>query len=309
MVTLSVLAQLDIISTASGGAIHAVTDAVDPFVFRLSIFVLAVFVGYYVVWSVTPALHTPLMSVTNAISSVIVVGALLAVGVDARRRRCRTDLGARVRLRRAGLCLGEYFRRLSGDAAHARHVPKETEEIMSANLAALAYLVAGVLFILALRGLSHPDTSRRGNLFGMIGMAIAVATTLAAHPPAGLGAWALGRCRRRDRRRRRRGDRAARADDLDAGTGRRLPLAGRHGGGAGRRRRALCARRLRHRRRGRHPRPEPDRNVAWRRDRRHHLHRLGDRLPEAFGPDERQADHPAGAACRSTSRLRSRSSR
>ncbi|HWX72629.1 MAG TPA: proton-translocating transhydrogenase family protein [Xanthobacteraceae bacterium] len=60
---------------------HAVADAVDPFVFRLSIFVLAVFVGYYVVWSVTPALHTPLMSVTNAISSVIVVGALLAVGV------------------------------------------------------------------------------------------------------------------------------------------------------------------------------------------------------------------------------------
>jgi len=59
-----------------------VIDAVDPFVFRLSIFVLAVFVGYYVVWSVTPALHTPLMSVTNAISSVIVVGALLSVGVE-----------------------------------------------------------------------------------------------------------------------------------------------------------------------------------------------------------------------------------
>src|SRR3990170_4496790 len=54
---------------------------VDPFVFQFSIFVMAVFVGYYVVWSVTPALHTPLMSVTNAISSVIVVGALLAVGV------------------------------------------------------------------------------------------------------------------------------------------------------------------------------------------------------------------------------------
>ena len=66
---------------AAAGA-HAVTGgAIDPFVFRLSIFVLAVFVGYYVVWSVTPALHTPLMSVTNAISSVIVVGALLAVGV------------------------------------------------------------------------------------------------------------------------------------------------------------------------------------------------------------------------------------
>jgi H+-translocating NAD(P) transhydrogenase subunit alpha len=61
--------------------VEHIANAVDPFVFRLSIFVLAVFVGYYVVWSVTPALHTPLMSVTNAISSVIVVGALLAVGV------------------------------------------------------------------------------------------------------------------------------------------------------------------------------------------------------------------------------------
>jgi H+-translocating NAD(P) transhydrogenase subunit alpha len=77
-----VLAQLDIIAAASGGAMHAATGgSVDPFVFRFSIFVLAVFVGYYVVWSVTPALHTPLMSETNAISSVIVVGALLAVGV------------------------------------------------------------------------------------------------------------------------------------------------------------------------------------------------------------------------------------
>src|SRR3954468_15575194 len=55
---------------------------VDPFVLRFTIFVLAIFVGYHVVWSVTPALHTPLMSVTNAISSVIIVGALLAVGVD-----------------------------------------------------------------------------------------------------------------------------------------------------------------------------------------------------------------------------------
>ncbi|MBC6439654.1 MAG: NAD(P) transhydrogenase subunit alpha [Rhodospirillales bacterium] len=54
--------------------------AVDPFVFRVTIFVLAIFVGYYVVWSVTPALHTPLMAVTNAISSVIIVGALIAVG-------------------------------------------------------------------------------------------------------------------------------------------------------------------------------------------------------------------------------------
>ena len=74
----------DQVATALGAAAHAATGgAIDPFVFRLAIFVLAVFVGYYVVWSVTPALHTPLMAVTNAISSVIVVGALLAVGVDA----------------------------------------------------------------------------------------------------------------------------------------------------------------------------------------------------------------------------------
>ena len=59
------------VSAATGGAI-------DPFVFQLAIFVLAIFVGYYVVWSVTPALHTPLMAVTNAISSVIIVGALIA---------------------------------------------------------------------------------------------------------------------------------------------------------------------------------------------------------------------------------------
>lgn len=58
-------------------------EAVDPVIFRLAIFVLAVFVGYYVVWSVTPALHTPLMAVTNAISSVIIVGALLAATATA----------------------------------------------------------------------------------------------------------------------------------------------------------------------------------------------------------------------------------
>ena len=68
---------------AAGAAAHMATGgAVDPFVFRFAVFVMAIFVGYYVVWSVTPALHTPLMSVTNAISSVIVVGALLAVGVS-----------------------------------------------------------------------------------------------------------------------------------------------------------------------------------------------------------------------------------
>ncbi len=63
-------------------ALAAGGSEVDPAIYRLMVFVIAIFVGYYVVWSVTPALHTPLMSVTNAISSVIVVGALLAVGVS-----------------------------------------------------------------------------------------------------------------------------------------------------------------------------------------------------------------------------------
>src|SRR6201989_2337094 len=62
---------------------------------------------------------------------------------------------------------------------------------MSANLQGVLYLVAGVLFILALRGLSSPESSRRGNMFGIVGMVIAVLTTLASHPPAGLVSWIL----------------------------------------------------------------------------------------------------------------------
>ncbi len=70
----------------SDGVAEAVTQSVaaaaapTPFIFLFTVFVLAVFVGYYVVWNVTPALHSPLMSVTNAISSVIIVGALIAAG-------------------------------------------------------------------------------------------------------------------------------------------------------------------------------------------------------------------------------------
>ncbi len=83
------MARLALLATATGllaaltvPALAADDAGVDPAVYRLMVFVIAIFVGYYVVWSVTPALHTPLMSVTNAISSVIVVGALLAVGVS-----------------------------------------------------------------------------------------------------------------------------------------------------------------------------------------------------------------------------------
>jgi H+-translocating NAD(P) transhydrogenase subunit alpha len=85
MPVLTALAFMALTMVAPGAAFAAAEEShgVSPFVFEFSIFVLAIFVGYYVVWSVTPALHTPLMSVTNAISSVIVVGALLAVAVEA----------------------------------------------------------------------------------------------------------------------------------------------------------------------------------------------------------------------------------
>ncbi|MBN8543326.1 MAG: NAD(P) transhydrogenase subunit alpha [Alphaproteobacteria bacterium] len=71
----SELATLQVQAAAHGAG-------VDPFIFGLSVFVLACFVGYYVVWRVTPALHTPLMSVTNAISGIIIVGAIVALGPD-----------------------------------------------------------------------------------------------------------------------------------------------------------------------------------------------------------------------------------
>ncbi len=76
VIAAAMLALMSTPAFAAGGA------DVSPFVYQLMVFVIAIFVGYFVVWSVTPALHTPLMSVTNAISSVIVVGALLAVGVS-----------------------------------------------------------------------------------------------------------------------------------------------------------------------------------------------------------------------------------
>ncbi len=106
-------------------AMEHLAQAVDPFVFRLSIFVLAVFVGYFVVWSVTPALHTPLMSVTNAISSVIVVGALLAVGVGmiSSGSGWARGFGFVALIFR----LREHLRRLPGHPANARDVQEKSE--------------------------------------------------------------------------------------------------------------------------------------------------------------------------------------
>ena len=79
---IALAALMALLPSVSWAAAEGIGGAVDPSIYRLMVFVMAIFVGYYVVWSVTPALHTPLMSVTNAISSVIVVGALLAVGLE-----------------------------------------------------------------------------------------------------------------------------------------------------------------------------------------------------------------------------------
>ena len=168
---------------------------------------------------------------------------------------------------------------------------------MNANFAAFLYLVSGVLFILALRGLSHPTTSRQGNHLrhdrhghrhrhhagaGHARRSAASALiVLGLAIGGGVGA-VIARAHRHD---------------LDAAARRRLPLAGRPCRRHGRGGRHLCAGELRHRRGRRHPRPGAGRDVARRRHRRHHLHRLGHRLPEARRPHVRQADHAADAPC------------
>ncbi len=83
IIAAAMVAELILAGSAFAQDVQAAPEGGHDFVARFSVFVLAIFIGYYVVWSVTPALHTPLMSVTNAISSVIVVGALLAVSVEA----------------------------------------------------------------------------------------------------------------------------------------------------------------------------------------------------------------------------------
>ena len=187
----------------------------------------------------------------------------------------------------------------------------------------LAYLIAGVCFILALRGLSGPESSRRGNRTGMLGMAIAVVTTLVTHAPVGrAGDWlvtgeaissaisirCLCRNPRRDHHRRnhRPRYRPQDPDDGDAAAGRRLPQPRRHGRGAGRRRGLPQPGSVRdcgadHADRQpvihQHLPAKPDRNGSRRRDRRDHLLGLGDRLPQAQRQHVGQADPAAAAPC------------
>ena len=238
-------------SDALGHALAAGTGgAVDPTVFRLAIFVLAIFVGYYVVWSVTPALHTPLMSVTNAISSVIVVGALLAVGRRASRPGRREPLGAHLRLRRADARQRQHLRRLPGHRAHARDVQEEglstTDERLHRQLSSISS--PGCSSSWRCAACRHPTTSRAGQSLrhdrhGDRGRHHAVHR--AASGPLG---WLLVIVGIAHRRRHRRFVARARPDDGDAAAGRGLSLARRPRRGAGRRGRAECAVGLRHRR-------------------------------------------------------------
>eukprot|EP01030_Chromulinospumella_sphaerica_P007625 gene7625-7455_t len=131
-------------------------------IYNLIIFVLAIYVGYHVVWNVTPALHTPLMAVTNAISAIVIVGAMLAAALTV------TPLGKTMGTLAVALAAVNVFGGFL--------VTRRMLEIM--NLVTSLYLIASVCFIQALKGLSHPTTSRRGNLFGMLGMGLAILTTV-----------------------------------------------------------------------------------------------------------------------------------
>ena len=149
-------------------------------------FVLAIFVGYHVMWNVTPALHTPLMSVTNAISSVIIVGAMLAAGPGV------LDWGASLGAVAVALVAINTFGGFLVTSAcwrcsrrkSRRGSERSTRGCMTANQVALLVSGRRACFILALKGLSHPLTARRGNRFGIAGMAIAVAHDAAPSPDA-----------------------------------------------------------------------------------------------------------------------------
>ncbi|CAN0324074.1 unnamed protein product, partial [Phaeothamnion confervicola] len=157
-------------------------NAPAAFLGHFTVFVLACFVGYMVVWNVTPALHTPLMSVTNAISSIIVIGALVQIAPPALADAGLQRPDDMIRwLAVAGIALTA-INMFGGFAV--------TQRMLAMFL---AYIGATILFILSLGGLSNPETSRRGNLYGIIGMTIAVlATVLGPRVTAAGIPWIVG---------------------------------------------------------------------------------------------------------------------
>ncbi len=273
-------------------------DIVSHTVINLIIFVLAIYVGYHVVWTVTPALHTPLMAVTNAISAIVIVGAMLAAALT------ETTLGKTMGVLAVALGLGQRLRRIPRDATNAGDVQEEREEGAARrprpNEPQPRHAALSRRERLLHPGLEGPEPShdldprqrlrhdRHGDRR---------AHHRRPHRQADPVVWPVGQRRARLRRprggRRRRLRRLARAhrrDDGDAGARRLLPQHDRPGGGVHRRRRggrALC---VRHRRaarcrrpRRRHSHRQPARAHPRRGDRRHHLQRLGDRLRQALG--------------------------
>ena len=149
---------------------------IDPFIFRLSIFILSIFIGYYVVWSVTPSLHTPLMSVTNAISSVIIVGAIIAAlaGTSESIFNTSSIFGfIAIILAAINIFGGFLVTQRMLQMYKKRKIKRNDHGKLSGNF----LFDIRNFFILALRGLSSPDTSRQGNYFGIAGMIIAIVVT------------------------------------------------------------------------------------------------------------------------------------
>ena len=226
----------------------------SPFVYQFMVFVIAIFVGYYVVWSVTPALHTPLMSVTNAISSVIVVGALLAVGRGARSPRgsvLAKVFGFLALVMASVNIFGGFLVTQRMLAMYKKKEPKEvkTPERPAGKTEAdddrpsprrRAALSRSPACCSSWRCAGCRARRPRGaaTMLGMAGMAIAIGTTLGQIGDPRLAAdLDADRRRPRHRRRHRRLHRPPHPDDVDAGAGGGVPLAGRprrgvRGGGA-----------------------------------------------------------------------------
>ena len=149
-------------------------ENIDPFINLLMIFVLACIIGYYVIWGVTSALHSPLMAVTNAISSVIIVGALIAAGPEEINFSSLMGFFAIIL---ASINIFGGFVVSHRMLSMFKKKDKKKEKKMSENFTAISYLISAIFFILALKGLSHPESARNGNVMGIIGMIIAIVTT------------------------------------------------------------------------------------------------------------------------------------
>ena len=230
---------------------------------EITIFVLAAFVGFEVISKVPTTLHTPLMSQTNAIHGIVVLGGFIVLGYadDTLEKTIGfiavafgtinvvggfmvTDrmLGMFVRKPKPALeeSATEPSRRGLGLRDRGLSGPRPGSAVLMTTLAALApdsdfvraaYIVAFVLFIVGVRQGTHPTTAKRGNMIAAAGMAVAVATTLALD---GIGNWAADHRRHPGRHRRRRGRLDPGGDDRDAADGRPLQRRRRRRGGADR---------------------------------------------------------------------------